>query len=481
MIGGGTARETTMGEGREWRRRGAAIVLLLVGCSSAGGGPGADGDDGGTADVPSDVPADATDEGDAGSEADGDEADDGRVEATLVWPNAESAANSDPWLAEHHAEIAELRPRVMVLNFVNAKTNEQVLAQLAEVVDGMAESSRWHGYDDPWAPSALRYELAYAIDLRDETPPAGWPYNNSTLYPREDPPTGTWGFDYEQLFAEEFAVLYDIPDPDDPAHKLDLCELIDRGLVHEVWIVADGDVPDAGAAEILENKPVYDENRVRRADGRMNRCAGNGCFDDDDVIPADCTRTVRIAFFNHTRGPGCFLESLAHGFESIGAWNPRTVPYLSRHFIPWANYGLDVRYGVSWDSWYQCPIGADCLSYPTETSVAYDISGLTGTFDPYDPVCGNVHFPPNARRHYDLDSPFTVRSTCTTWREGGGSGGADVPQPFARAAFRFYERLAPDCMGAFLIWWRQNVPGPNNGLLADDGTPVLSWWPFVYY
>ena len=79
------------------------------------------------------------------------------------------------------------------------------------------------------------------------------------------------------------------------------------------------------------------------------------------------------------------------------------------------------------------------------------------------------------------DSPFTVQSTCTSWRQGGGPAGADVPRPFTRDAFRFYERLAPDCMGAFLVWWRQNVPGPDNGLLDDDGAPMLSWWPFLYY
>jgi hypothetical protein len=35
------------------------------------------------------------------------------------WPNATSAANSDPWLAVHHDEIALLKPRVLVLHFPN--------------------------------------------------------------------------------------------------------------------------------------------------------------------------------------------------------------------------------------------------------------------------------------------------------------------------------------------------------------------------
>lgn len=461
-------------------------LLALLAAAGCGDEPGhADADaadvDAASADVP---PGDVA----PGDVAPGDVAPDDAVaedaappRATLTWPNAESSANSDPWLVEHHAEIAEMRPRVLVLHFVNAKTMDEVAAQLAQVVEALAESSRYRGFEDPLDPPPFfRYQLAYLVDLRDVPPPPGWTLRNSTLYPREDPPTGTWGFDYEQLFGEEFARLYGIPDPDDPSHFLDLCELVDRGLVHEVWVVADADVPDAGAAEILELKPYYDENRVR-LDRPLNRCAGNGCFDPDDAIPAHCTRTVRIAFFNHTRGAGCFLESLSHGFESIGAWNPGQIRYLSRYFIPWAAYDLDTRYGLSWESWYACPIGDDCLSYPTETSAAYDVEGVAGTLDPYDPVCGNVHWPPNARHHYDLDSPFVVQSTCLGWRRGEGPGGADLPRPFTSNVFRRYRRLAPDCMGEWLVWWRQNVPGPDSGLLDDHGDPMLSWWPFVYY
>src|SRR5262249_36553813 len=39
--------------------------------------------------------------------------------AGLVWPNAQSAANSDPWIAQHHDQITEMHPRVLAINFVN--------------------------------------------------------------------------------------------------------------------------------------------------------------------------------------------------------------------------------------------------------------------------------------------------------------------------------------------------------------------------
>jgi hypothetical protein len=217
---------------------------------------------------------------------------------------------------------------------------------------------------------------------------------------------------------------------------------------------------------------VYDENR-NRIPGLMNRCAGNGCFDDEDEIPGE--RTVRIAFFNNTRGVGCLVHSLSHGMESIGAWNPTVLPYLSRYFTPFAAHDLNTRYGVPAQSWYACP-GGDCLTYPSASSVRYTLPAGSGTIDPYDPVCGNVHFPPNARAHYDDVSPFTVLSSCTHYRDGSGA-----VSPFTTADFQMYDTVAPDCQGGFLMWWRQNVPGLDNRALDDASQPMLNWWPFLYY
>jgi hypothetical protein len=388
------------------------------------------------------------------------------------WPNAVSSANSDPWLAEHHDEITVMRPRILALNFVNHKTMEQMQDHMEQAIQAIAESTRYHGYNDPDAPAFLQYELAYAIDLRDKVIPPYYTKRNSTLYPRENPVEGYWGFDYEKLFTSEFTQLYNIANPKDPSRLLSLCELIDRGLVHEVWVYCDGDVPDVSMAEILELKPYYDEDRNRLPD-QMNRCAGNGCFDAEDNIP--CNRTVRIGCFNNMRGVGCYLESLSHGMESTGAWSP-PIPYLSRYFSNFAGFDLDTRYGLPFDSWYASSGNGYALSYPTESSVTYYVQGNRGTINPYDPICGNVHFAPNGRKHYDLDSPSAVRTSCTHYRDG--SGQTDL---FTRSDFESYLSMAPDCMGGFLIWWRQNMPGLNNTALDDEGNPMLNWWPFLFY
>jgi hypothetical protein len=439
------------------------LILALGGCGEDESGPGgAAGSAGGA--------------GAAGGAGQGGTAGSAGSSGAVEWPNAESLATSDPWIAQHHDELAVMRPRVLALNFVNAKTNQQMLDHLGQIVAAIREATRPHGFADPGAQPFLEYEIAYAIDLRDTTPPAGWPYKNSTLYPREEPPEGYWGFDYEKLFGSEQAALWKIEDPDAPGTPLTLCELSERGLVHEVWIYGDADLPDVSAAEVLGIMPRYDESFVRVGD-TLDRCAGNGCFDAEDEIPASCTRTLRIGWVNNTRGVGCYLESLSHGIETIGGGD--FIPYWKPYFREFAGFDLDTRYGVPFESWYACS-DPDCLTYPTESSVSYKVAGQTGTLDPYVPICGNAHFPPNARAHYDLSNSQPVLATCESYRRGGGPGSDDTA-PYDSARWSGYEPIAGDCMGPWLVYWWQSFPASDRVARSLDGAPMKNWWPFLFY
>jgi hypothetical protein len=432
----------------------AAIGIALMG--AACGGPGRGGDAAAPDAVALDAGVDATEHD---------------------WPNAESSASSDPWLAEHHDRIRTLRPRVLALNFVNAKTNAQMIADVEKIMAALAEGSRWHGWDDASAPAMLQPELVAAIDLRDDPVPAGWPWNNSTLYPREDPPAGTWGFDYAALFGDAFAARY--------GFGMDLCAMVDAGLVHEVWVYVDGDVPgEAGMAELLEMKPYYDDARRRLDELGLDFCAGNGCFDADDLplIPPHCTRTVRIASINHARGTGCFLENVTHGFESTASTG--VIPYLRPWFLHFADMDLDARYGTPFASWYACPYDRpDCITYTGPTSLDYDVGFAQGSIDDYRPVCGQGHIPPNGRGQYDYwgESPIVTISSCDHFRLLDGPGGADATEPFESVAFNGYNELAPDCGGGWHVYWFQSFPGYRNRAIADEGEPMLPWWPFLYY
>lgn len=101
--------------------------------------------------------------------------------------------------------------------------------------------------------------------------------------------------------------------------------------------------------------------------------------------------------------------------------------------------------------------------------------------DSYVCTGGNAHFPPNGRRHYDLDNTAPVLSTIEDWRIGSGPEGRDVAKPFTNAAFSQYREMAPDCMGPWLVYWRQNMPGLDNRQKDADGRPMKNWWPFLFY
>lgn len=391
----------------------------------------------------------------------------------VEWPNAESRANSDPWLMKNHRKISIMRPRIMAINFVNKRSMADMQNKLTQLVNAVSEASRYKGYGDNSATAFVQYDLAYQIDLRDNPVPGGYEYENSTHYPREDPKEGYWGFDYERLFSKEYADLFAIKDPGMPSRNMSLSDLFERGFVHEVWIYGDASVQkEVNKAEILEHKPFYDRSFLRIADS-TTRAAGNGAFDKEDSIP--CKVTVRIAGVNHNRGPGCFLENICHGFESTGRIN--AVPYLTDYFPAFGNFNLDSLYGAPTRSWYGCPYtGGYCLDYVSQTSVAYDYKGETGTISNYDPVCGNVHFMPNGRGHYDITNTQPVLTSCEHFMDGTGKKSL-----FAASVFSDYAALGQDCMGPFLIWWMQNFPGLNNNSSDGNGNPMRNWWPFIYY
>ncbi len=399
-----------------------------------------------------------------------------------VWPNPVSSVNGDAWLQVHHQGIARLEPRVLALNFVNPSDPNEVETLVDDVIAGFREGSRTLGYADAASEPQLEYQLQGVVDLRDGAfgrPPApvDWLYDNSTLFPRRaEDELGYWRFDYAELFSLDFAEHYGFEDPGNPGSYLPLCELIEQGLLHELWIVGSGDVAtDVNAAEVLEHKQRYDRGRNPIA-GSLDACAGNGCFDAD--VPA-CARSVRIGFINYSRGPGCYLHSQGHGIES--AARREVVPAFSDWFLPLAGFDLDQRYDLPGQSFYELIGEGEAASYPTPDELVLQRNAGTETVQPYVASCGNVHFPPNAGAHYDYASQTPVDSNCGDFGRNVLECRELALEELSAADWAQYETLSPDCGGAFLVYWFQSMPGLNSQQFHADGRPMLSLWPFLFY
>ena len=223
----------------------------------------------------------------------------------MLWPNAESAVNSDPWLVANHDRIRSMRPRVLVVNFVHGLGEAAARDRVERLRAVLRESSRWHGYRDPAAPPFLDYDVVGIVDL---TEPRGEVDRNSARFPRT---ADGVGFDYAALHEMR---LHD---------GLTLDQLTERGLVNEVWLLADHTERSA-PWETVEVKRAYDADF--RPLARFELYAGNSGEHDAPWLG----RSLRILFINFDRGVGCAMESLGHSLERMASCG--AIPYYERYF-----------------------------------------------------------------------------------------------------------------------------------------------------
>src|SRR5262245_59542862 len=252
-----------------------------------------------------------------------------------IWPNVKSWANSDPWLAQNHDEIRRMEPRVLVINFCNGYAVDEVTRKTQDLADALAESSRYHGHEDPGAPPFLRYRVARIVDLSDADQRIRTVDGNSTRYPRVPNWKEGINLSYREFYSDAFAAHLGFRDPKNAKRFLSLRELVDRGVIHELWFFAFQ--REAGSPyECTEQTPVYDE-QFRRI-GDEHRHAGNG----GDPGEPWCGRSLRITFVNAERGVGCAMESLGHAIEHMAT--AQVIPYFSKYFVEYADFRLDRRW-----------------------------------------------------------------------------------------------------------------------------------------
>jgi len=389
-----------------------------------------------------------------------------------VWPNQASHANGDRWLIDHHDQIRRMNPRLLVLNFDNHAPRVQLDRLVDKIITGLAEGSRYQGYNDSNAPVFLQYQIFKFVDLLDTNAPKS--ELNSRMIPLKLGVTDTFNVDHNRFFSDAFARHYGVPNPRKGERFLRLDELVEHGYVHEVWIITNGDEARVKGFECVELKPRYNE-RFERIGGEYVQ-AGNGGDPDQKWTG----RSLRLGFVNSTRGSGCFLESLSHSVEGISTSG--AIPYFTRYFAEFAGYDLDKRWNLPFNSLYALAYEGGVAGFPdNRTAVIKAPQGDSIVVSNYFAIGGNAHWPPNARGHYDMDNTNAVLSTIEDWRIGSGPGGKDLAKPWSNASIAKYRDLAPDCMGAWLVYWRQNFPGLDNKQKDATGKPMKNWWPFLFY
>ncbi|MBU0617013.1 MAG: hypothetical protein KKI02_04800, partial [Planctomycetes bacterium] len=178
-----------------------------------------------------------------------------------VWPNKVSHRNSDDWLWRNHDKIRKMRPRVLVLNFANDVSMEHIREHVEGIIRATAEATRYRGFKKPDAPPFIEYEVAKYVDLRDKTGPDVGKRVTGSLMPRKKARKRYEVLcDYGGFYTDEFASHLGFRDPRDPDRCLNLHELINAGMVHEMWFYAIHDGGDWPGRETCEFKQYYDEH-----------------------------------------------------------------------------------------------------------------------------------------------------------------------------------------------------------------------------
>ena len=344
----------------------------------------------------------------------------------LVWPNAESAANSDPWLIAHHDRIRLMRPRVLAVNFVHGLREHGGARPARRAVRGAARVLALAGHRDPAAPVFLDYQL---VDIVDLTEPRGARDRNSAQFPRA---ADGVGFDYGALY--ELRLL----------DGLTLEQLTERGLVNEVWLLADH-TDHSAPWETVEVKRTYDEafrplgsraprGQLRRAQRALDR-----------PQPAHPVRQLRPRRRLRDGEPRPLAG--ADGDLRRAARTTSATSASTRCSTSTAATGCRSSRSTS--------RGRTTSTTRRRRRCSYRRGWRQHRLEDYVAAGGNVHFMPNGRFDYDLDGAGPVLSTIETWRQPG-SAGAPLDAGRAGAATA---TLAPDCMGRWVVYWRQNMPG----------------------
>jgi hypothetical protein len=391
----------------------------------------------------------------------------------FVWPNKESSTNSDEWIRLHHNQITQLRPRVLVLTFVNGTSVEETQKKVDAITAAIREATRYHGYRDAKAVPFLDYQVFKIVPIIDPTPLPETERmdGNSSHYPRvPNWQAGMMNFQYSALFSEKFANHYKVKDPSDASRFLTLSEMVGRGVVNEVWFFSlQGNF---GAPHpVVEIKQAYDANNRKLKD----RAVQAGIAESKEVVFSG--RSLRIVSYNAERGAGCALEKLGLSLEAMASSN--AVPYFTRYFNEFAGFDLNKRYKTPFEGIHKR--GEIEVEYPDNNTLLYRVKGEGFSVRNYVAPAGSVRYCPNSRREFELNNRVPIYSNIENFRMKNGRNGADKAELFQPEKFARYQTVAGDCVGPWMVYWMQSMPGLGSKATDDTDRPMRNWWTFLFY
>lgn len=177
-------------------------------------------------------------------------------------------------------------------------------------------------------------------------------------------------------------------------------------------------------------------------------------------VPFCGSNTIVTNGFNYGRSVAEALHSMGHYMENL----------------------LQFTFGPSTDLANGQPGGTDM--YDLFDGQASRYNGYNGLLNTQTAACGDVHYPPNAVNGYDYGNNDVVWSNCSDYNPGNPSAAL-----YWEVSAGSWQGIpcdpslgfdSEDCnQESYLLWWMQNMPGYNNGVLDLYQYNMPDWWQYI--
>ena len=270
-----------------------------------------------------------------------------------------------------------------------ADTRAKTQRLTQEVMEALAQGSRYHGYQDPGAKPSLKYSVAGEMEFLRPLPTFAKPGHRTPMT------------DYARILAD-----------------VNIRDWVGKRDVREVWIWG----YHGGKVDLWESNLSSPFGDVSNSDR-----------DPKDLPVLD--RTYTVYHYNYQRGASEAVEDHIHQIEAVlNAIDGRDRTPAAQ----WTNL-------LFWGKF----VGSD------------------RTHKIVRPGCGWAHYPPNGERDYDWANPRFVLTDIEDWK----------PDDTGRKQRLNCQRWGGDSLKWF-VYWMQNLPGLNNGLIYQ-GKRLRNWWVFL--